>query len=179
METYLSVRCLYCAVGREQQVVRLVQENGWGTAIFPQRVRTMQKHGESRLVQVPLMPGYVFLYQHEQPPAREALLGLKDVRRILTYGDGTDALFGRDLAFAEWLWRLHGRIDVMQAVQLGDRIEIVDGVFRELRGTIVRMDRRRKTVCVALDTEGSLNRIWLAYEIVEKLKDGGDGRGEP
>lgn len=180
METYLSVRCLYCTVGKERQVVQLIQENGWGKAIFPQRARTMQRHGASRLVQAPLMPGYVFLYQQgEAAPDRAALLGLQDVRRILTYGDGTDRLFGRDLAFADWLWRLNGHVDVMKAVQVGDRVEIIDGVFRELRGTIIRMDRRRKTVCVSLETEGSLNKIWLAYEIVEGLRDGADGGGVP
>ena len=59
--------------------------------------------------------------------------------------------------------------DRLKAVQAGDRIRIVDGVFSQLQGTILRMDRRRRTVHVALDTHGAIRQIWLAYEIVEKL----------
>ena len=90
------------------------------------------------------------------------------VIRVLTDGDGSDTLMGRDLEFADWLWSLNGRIEVMQAVQIGDRIEIVDGVFKRLQGTITKMDRRRRTVRVSLETEGTPKQIWLAYEIVEK-----------
>ena len=90
------------------------------------------------------------------------------VIRVLTYGDGSDTLMGRDLEFADWLWSLNGRIEVMQAVQIGDRIEIVDGVFKRLHGTITKMDRRLRTVRVSLETEGTPKQIWLAYEIVEK-----------
>lgn len=39
----------------------------------------------------------------------------------------------------------------MKALQIGDWIEITDGVFKELHGTIVKMDRRRKTFLVSLD----------------------------
>ena len=54
---------------------------------------------------------------------------------------------------------------------MGDRVEIIDGVFRQLHGTITRMDRRRKTIRVALETEGTPKQIWLAYEIVERVED--------
>ena len=57
----------------------------------------------------------------------------------------------------------------MQATQIGDRIEITDGVFKQLHGTITKMDRRRHTIRVALETEGTPKQIWLAYEIVEKI----------
>ena len=60
---------------------------------------------------------------------------------------------------------------MLKALQVGDRIEIVDGVFKQLRGTITKMDRRRKTVRVDLDTEGLLRHIWLAYEIVDRVEE--------
>lgn len=119
---------------------------------------------------VPLLPGYVFVYAEEEPVAYRSLLGLENVHRVLTYGSAENtALYGRDLAFADWLWGLGGRIGIMKALQEGDRVEIIDGVFQKLQGTITRMDRRRQTVLVTLDTLGAIRHLWLAYEIIAKL----------
>ena len=118
-----------------------------------------------------MLPGYVFLYMNVTRGRFDDILRLQHVIRLLTYNDGTSALIGHDLEFADLLRRLDGQIDVMKAVQIGDRIEIIDGVFKQLHGTITRMDRRRKTICVSLETEGALRQIWLAYEIV------GESRG--
>ena len=59
----------------------------------------------------------------------------------------------------------------MKAVQIGDRIEIVDGVFKQLHGTVTKMDRRRRTARIALETEGTPKQIWLAYEVVDVCRD--------
>ena len=55
----------------------------------------------------------------------------------------------------------------MKALQIGDWIEIADGVFKALHGTIEQMDRRRKTFLVSLDGAGAVRQIWLAYEVME------------
>lgn len=170
MENYSFVRCLFCNTGKEMAVVHAIHENGWGRAIFPQRIRTIRKGREQIETLVPLLPGYVFIYSDQVIPRRDELMKLRHVIRVLAYGsDGQDRLVGRDLEFADWLWRLDGRIGIMKALQVGDRIEIVDGVFKELHGTIIRMDKRQKTVCISLETEGTPKQIWLAYEIVEKV----------
>ena len=128
----------------------------------------MFKNGAWTEVVFPLLPGYVFVFSDGGEDRSAEFLRLGHVIRVLTYGGGSDTLMGRDLEFADWLWSLNGRIEVMQAVQIGDRIEIVDGVFKRLHGTITKMDRRRRTVRVSLETEGTPKQIWLAYEIVEK-----------
>ena len=165
---YRRVRCLFCNTGKEEQIVRLIQIKGWGKALFPQRIKTMFKNGAWTEVVFPLLPGYVFVFSDGEEDRSAEFLRLGHVIRVLTYGGGSDTLMGRDLEFADWLWSLNGRIEVMQAVQIGDRIEIVDGVFKRLQGTITKMDRRRRTVRVSLETEGTPKQIWLAYEIIEK-----------
>lgn len=175
---YERVRCLFCNTGKEEQVVRLIAEKGWGRAIFARRIKTVQKNGGWTELASPLLPGYVFVYSAGDEDLCAELSGLNHVIRVLTYGDGTEILTGRDLEFAEWLWSLNGRIDVMKAVQLGDRVEIIDGVFKQLHGTITRMDRRRRIVRVSVETKGAPKQIWLAYEIVEKrTEEGGNGHG--
>ena len=42
---YGVVYCLFCSTGKEEQVVRLIQEYGWGRAIFAYRIKTMLKKG--------------------------------------------------------------------------------------------------------------------------------------
>ena len=170
------VRCLFCNTGKEEQVVRIITEKGWGRAIFARRIKTVQKDGAWKEAVYPLLPGYVFVYSDEEENRRAEFSGLNHVIRVLTYGDGSDALTGRDLEFAQWLWSLNGRIEIMKAAQIGDRVEIIDGVFRQLRGTVTRMDRRRRTVRVSLETEGTPKQIWLAYEIVERREETGEGR---
>ena len=114
----------------------------------------------------------MFVYSDEEQPDYKGFGGAQHILRTLMYGsDGSTALIGRDREFADWLWRLNGHVGVLKALQVGDRIEIVDGVFKQLRGTITKMDRRRKTVRVDLDTEGLLRHIWLAYEIVDRVEE--------
>ena len=60
----------------------------------------------------------------------------------------------------------------MKALQVGDEIQIVDGVFKSLNGVVARMDRRRKTIQVRLNTQGFIRQIWLTYQVVEKLEAG-------
>lgn len=127
------------------------------------------KNGAWTEVLLPLMPGYVFVYSDPDDQQAKEFRSIAPVIRVLRYNDGTDILIGRDLEFAEWIWRLGGQIGAMKAVQIGDRIEIVDGLFKQLRGTVTKMDRRRRTVRVCLDTVGTPKQIWLAYEIVEKM----------
>ena len=77
---------------------------------------------------------------------------------------------GRDLEFADWVWRNDGNIGTMRALQIGDWIEITDSVFKQLHGTIERMDRRKRTFLVSLGDEGVIRKIWLTYEVIEKRK---------
>ena len=166
---YEFARCLFCKTGKEESIVQLIHKKGWGKALFPQRIKTIKRDGAWTEVPFPLLPGYVFVFQSLEDHSYRDFWSLPNVIRVLTYDDGSDVLIGRDLEFADWIWRLGGRIGTMQATQIGDRIEITDGVFKQLHGTITKMDRRRHTIRVALETEGTPKQIWLAYEIVEKI----------
>lgn len=89
MAEYSCVRCLFCNTGRENAVVRSVEQNGWGRAIFAERVKTIRRDGQTIETLVPLLPGYVFVYSDEANTARrDELLGLRSVIRVLSYGAG-------------------------------------------------------------------------------------------
>lgn len=173
METasYECVRCLFCRTGKEESVVALVEENGWGRALFAKRMKRLRNGKEWFFKPAPLLPGYVFVYSSGEDIPHESFLSLQDVIRVLQYGPRMDKLVGRDLEFAHWLWKLNGEVGVMKAVEVGDRVEFVDGAFKQLQGTITKLDRRRKVVRVSLSTDGAIRQIWLAYEIVSSVEE--------
>lgn len=171
MQDYGHVLCLFCKTGKEQSVAHRISENGVGTAIFPQRIskrysKALKTYEE---IKAPLLPGYVFVYlPDEVPPVN--WWTYSGVIRPLGYGDGRrDYLVGSDLAFAQWVWQKEGNISHVKVVQKGDRIEIADGLFSRMRGTITRVDRRKQTCCVALDTDSIIRQVWLPYELVEPV----------
>ena len=169
MDGYMHARCLFCETGKEDRVVRVIHENQWGRAIFAQRVKIVWKNHEHREEITPLLPGYVFVYSCDEDIPSTDYQKIPHVIRILSYENGVDKLIDRDLDFADWLWRQGGTIGVMKAVQVGDRVEIVDDLFKGLHGKITRMNRTRKNICVTLNTKSAPMQIMLSYEIVEKI----------
>lgn len=174
--SYQQVRCLFCHTGKERAVVRLVEQNGWGRAIFPQRVKTVRQGKQWIEESAPLVPGYVFVYSFAGQVRQDQLFRMNHVIRVLRYDDGDDptrrdVLAGADRDFADWLWQLDGRIGRMKALKVGDRVEIVDGIFKKLGGTITQMDRRRQVIKVELGGDSVIHSVWLSYDIIEKIEE--------
>ena len=171
MQDYTHVLCLFCRTGKEQSVAQRICDDGVGTAIFPKRVckrysKALKGYEE---VQAPLLPGYVFVYLPGEAPSVNWWT-FSGVIRPLGFGEGRrDYLTGSDLAFAQWVWQKEGNITQIKVVEAGDRIEIADGLFSRMRGTIIRVDRRKQTCCVALDTDSIIRQVWLPYELVEPV----------
>lgn len=168
MEHYAHVRCLFCETGKEGSVVNAIRVKQWGRAIFAQSVKMVWRQREWAETLSPLMPGYVFVYTCEEEECGARYAEIEHVIHVLKYQDGTETLIGQDLEFADWLWRIGGKVGVMKALETGDRVEIIDGVFQALHGTIVRMNRRRRKMCVSIEMQGNPIQIWLSYELVEK-----------
>lgn len=172
MADYQSVFCLFCRVGKEKSVVEYIRLCDCGKAVFPLKVHRMRDKATGRWQEerAPLLPGYVFLYT-SQPLRRDRLQSIPDVIRVLGYGsEANRELTGRDLAFAAWVWQMDGNIEKLKVIEVGDRIRIADQAFSELRGIITRVDRRKQTCQVQLDTQGAFKYIWLPYDVVEREK---------
>lgn len=176
-EGYTTVFCLFCQTGHEAAVAELVNVSGWGEAIFPRRMKTVLVNDRWEEKPVAMLPGYVFVYTRQEVPDYTHVRNLSKAIRILTYDDtGSNALRGSDLTLAEKVWQQGGIIAPLEAIQEGDRVEITDGLLKDLCGTVVRMDRRRKTVQVKLEGTGSIRLLWLTYKLVEKAEDSPSGK---
>ena len=175
MDGYTHVRCLFCETGKEDWVVNAIRQKGWGSAIFAKGTKKVWRNQTWVETAAPLMPGYVFVYSDEEDERLAAYAGIEHVINVLKYNDGGELLTGSDLAFAGWLYRIGGQVGVMKALQEGDRVEVVDGMLGEMHGTIVKMNRRRKKLCVSIEMQGNPIQIWLSYELVNGMEKGTDG----
>lgn len=102
-----------------------------------------------------LLSGYIFFYSDKGTVRYDELIGLRHVIRVLVYGEAAkDVLTScvcRLAVAAEQTDRHHEGTS--------DSTEIVDGIFKQLNGTIAQMGRQRRTVGVKLNTEGSIKSI--------------------
>ncbi len=171
MKEYDCVLCLFCLSGQEKDAVVLINQQACGRALFPQKTKCFRGKNEWLNEQVPIIPGYVFVYLREDEAKHiYSFTKLPPVIRILNYGDeNTWRLKESDLAFADWVWNQNGLINTIEAVQIGDRVEIVDTELKHLRGKVIRMDRRKKTVLLEMDGAGMINHVWLPYQIIQKI----------
>lgn len=173
MREYDHVRCLLCVTGEEENVVRLISALRLGDALFPKKVRRIRKRGVWLEDRTALLPGYVFVYTLGERECPADYLRLDGVLRVLRYGEEKDGwLYGNDLAFADWIRKQDGTLSTLPAVEEGDWVRVDEGVLKEMRGRVIRVDRRKRIACVEMDILGGGKRVWLAYETLEAAKDG-------
>lgn len=171
VKEYDCVLCLFCLSGREKEAVESINRRGCGRALFPLKTKRYRGKNEWLREKAPVLPGYVFVYLTEAEAAHiGSFKELPQVIRILHYGDeGAWRLSGADLAFADWVWRQNGTISTIDAVQIGDHIEIIDTELKRLRGRVARMDRRKRTVMLEMDGAGMIHHVWLPYRVIRKI----------
>jgi len=171
MNEYDCVLCLFCLSGQEAEAVANINRQGFGKALFPQKTKCYRGKNEWLNEKSPVLPGYVFVYLKEEEAEHiYSFKKLSQVIRILDYGDdGTWRLIGSDRAFADWVWKQNGTINTIDAVQIGDHIEIVATELKHLRGRVARMDRRKKTVMLEMDGAGIIHNVWLPYQVIRKI----------
>lgn len=172
MMEYDCVGCLFCQSGQEEDVAARINRRNCGKALFPQKTKFYRGKNQWRNEEVPIIPGYVFVYLKETEADNIYLLKeMPQVIRLLHYGDeGSWRLNESDRAFADWVWNQNGIINTIDAIQIGDHIEIVDTELKHLHGKVARMDRRKRTVMIKLDGAGIINNVWLPYQIIQKIE---------
>ena len=139
-------------------------------AFSPLAVRSRPEAGGLRKTKARLLPGYVFF--DAEAPDWELLRRWSAVLKVLRYEDGSAALRGEDLAFVEWLKRYDGMIDVSQVVKVGTKIAFVGGPLVGMEGRVLKVNKSRKSVQVALGGDDMLFRnIWCSIEYIESSAD--------
>ena len=120
------------------------------------------------------LPGYIFLRTDEKLCGRiiHELLQAEDTYYFLHYADGTLELKREDEAFACQIFELPKVITADNVfIKNGDTVEIIHGAFTTLKGKIIKIDRRRSRVDVALKFMERDMKLSLPFNSVT-IKDG-------
>lgn len=164
-EGALAYGCVFCRTGQERRIAAAI-ERTWPNlcAHAAEYLKRRTTKGVVRLEQAVLMPGYVFF---RAPRGLVLARPYPDgVLKVLCTDAGQWQLFGRDEAFARWLFKNDGVIGMSKARQVGDRVQIQSGPLKDLEGMITRVDRRNRSGQVALNVAGKEIRVWLGFELL-------------
>lgn len=164
--------CLFCKTNQDDKVVSFLEKKGY-TAISPKAERWMT--GEKKTV-IKMLPGYVF-FESTTQPAWTSVIAEPAVLKVLQYDDGNRALKGDDLAFWCWLKQYDGFIRMSNAIQVGTKIEFVDGPLRDMTGSITAVNKKRRQVQVSTGNGALItSRIWCSINIIRPVTiDNGKG----
>ena len=163
--------CLFCKAGQEQNVIRMLEEHG-ARPLAPLVVHMRPGQKGMERVRQRLLPGYVFF---EQADALDwpGIVRHSAVLRVLHYQDETPELRDADLAFVRWLKVHEGLIDVSEVVKVGTRIAFVSGPLVGMEGQVLKVNKGRRQVQIAVGDEGNLfHAIWCSIEYVQEKKEG-------
>lgn len=125
------------------------------------------------------LPGYIFLRTDEPLDGNTVhqVLETKEVYYFLHYADGSLELEREDERFASQVFELPKVITADNVfIRNGDRVEIVNGAFSTLTGKILKIDRRRCRVDVALKFMDRDLKLSLPFSSVALRNDGDEDK---
>lgn len=174
--------CFFCKSGKEEAVVqrfRTMLPNG--KAVAPTRIRHRRTGDTTIEERVFLLPGYVFFEIDAETAtgermqvfqnALQALSHGDSVLKLLRYSDDDWRLHGPDDQFAKMLLSIDGDINVSHAYfDEGRRIRILDGFLKDYEGSIVRVNKKNRTVEINVAFQQKKVSMWLGYEMVEAAR---------
>ena len=167
-----QVRCLFCRRLEEQAVVRSIQEQQLGVALFPQKKEAFCRRGQWFDVLKPLLPGYVFVYS-EKAYSVQRLLQIQGVLRCLTYGpeqpDGY--LIGSDRRFALWLFQNEGIAGPLQAIREGSFVRITDGLLKEYNGRVEKVNQQKRMAYLSMEMANIPFHLWMSFQYLEEKNE--------
>ncbi len=160
----VNAYCIQCLTGYESKTadaIRLCCDGVDAYAVMQERHRS--RAGRRTLERSVMLPGYVFVYAREALSFRR-LLSVENVIRFLSYG-GQDGyhLKDSDLAFSRWVWRHRGFFICSRAAKAGDHLRIIEGPLADRIGTVLKIDRHNRNVCISISFDGNERKVWLPF----------------
>ena len=166
----IQTYCLFCKSGQENRVIEKLKSDGYAP-FAPLVVRWKPLNGKIRQTRSRLLPGYVF-FDAEALPNWQNIYAIEPVLRILQYDDGERILRGSDAEFVAWLKKYDGTIQLSHVIQVGTKLEFIDGPLKEMEGKIIKVNKSRKQVQVAIGNDKSMmHTIWCSIDYIEANTD--------
>lgn len=164
------VYCIFCDTQRTEAVADLINRVLQVHCISPKIVQRYWKKGvcEERIHKY--LPGYLFLYADNPVESFRDVLQFPGVLRVLGVRENGYELGGADLAFARVLRDMDGQLGIMKAVKEGDAVRLAGELYHGFTGEIVRLDRRKGRAQIRFDFDGSVQNVWVGYDLIQEKK---------
>ncbi|MDR0910053.1 MAG: hypothetical protein LBM77_09850 [Spirochaetaceae bacterium] len=168
----MSIYCLFCETGREITVEDALKRRNYELIEAHKERLIWEKVGKRDKAKAkeykPLIPGYIFFATDDEADAAfwQEITKIPSVYYPLKYGDGTHALRGNDLKFAIWLQTQQGLVRPIKVFKKEDKVVIAEGPLKEMGGTILEVNHKRKCAKVRLHGEGIQLSLWLQYQML-------------
>lgn len=161
---------------------RLMPILGPGRLLIPKKMLPTRKRGKTLKCLLPVFPGYVFIESEgilEELEAYWAIRRTQGFIRFLRESAAPSPLSDRDISLLKRFISLGEYADISKVTfDENDRIVVLEGPLKGLEGQIVKVNRRKGRAKVLLDMYGEAFPIDLGFEVVERIKGGGDDADE-
>ena len=157
---------------------RLLPTLGKDRLIVPKKLLPIRRKGITKKELQPLFPGYLFLNSEnilEELDAYWAIRRTDGFIRFLRDSASPSPLSERDLGLIRHFISFGEFADTSKVTfDENDRIVVLEGPLKWLEGHIIKVNRRKGRAKVLLDIYDSPFPIDLGFEVVERLKTGGE-----
>jgi transcription termination/antitermination protein NusG len=152
--------------------------------IVPKKVMPIRRRGVTKNELKPVFPGYVFFQSENIMNELDTYWVIRRTPgfiRFLRQNPSPTPLSERDLSLIRSFISFGEIADISKVTfDENDRIVVLEGPLKGIEGHIVKVNRRKGRAKVILDIYESQFPIDLAFEVVERVKGGGDaGHEEP
>ena len=162
--------CINVKVGDEKKVAQMIH------TIYPEvetcvvtQVKHKSREGVKSYAFDIMLPGYILFYTKEDTPVSQ-FLSITSVQHIVIYDDRKWHLRGDDLFYAKWIFENKGTIGVSVVFMENDVIKITEGPLKDIKGNIIRIDKRNRNALVSLGFGQQTYKVWLAFEWMTNLR---------
>jgi transcriptional antiterminator NusG len=173
---YYSIQVLTSA--EEDFVRRLAPLLGAQRLILPKKMLAIRRRGKVTQILKPVFPGYVFIESDDILSEREAYWAIRRTSgfvRVLPDSSAPTALSEHDVNLLRRFISFGEYADISKvSFDENDRIVVLEGPLKGLEGQIFKVNKRKMRAKILLDLYGAAFPIDLGFEVVERVKDGGD-----
>jgi len=138
-------------------------------ALCPEKDVLLQHQGLWVKERKPMIPGYIMIRSTaDAPVVRTLLMDAHSGGSLLRYGDGSCALYGRDLAYAQWIFSYEGVIGI-STVRLveGNAVEVVSGPLKSMHGIVTKVEKKGRKVWVDFPMMQQVIKVSIGAEFLK------------
>ena len=150
--------------------------------IIPKKMMPIHRRGKIQKKLMPVFPGYIFIQSEDILDELDTFWTVRRTAGFIRFLRKSSAptplsepdilLLRRFISFGEYA-------DISKVTfDENDRIVVLEGPLKGLEGQIIKVNRRKGRAKILLDIYGEAFPIDLGFEVVERVKSGGDAANE-